>query len=145
MYVPTPPLPVPIAVTTVPAAIPGPTTGEPTASEPDVTELTERVLPEIEPIRVTTGGAAAIAVLATVCGTLTVYVPTPPLPVPTAVTTVPAAMPGPTIIEPTARVPDDTELTESVLPEMDPVSVTDEEAVNMLVLSTVCVAGAATV
>ena len=47
--------------------------------------------------------------------------PAPPLPEPSAVTTVPAAMPGPTMGEPTVRAPEATELTVSVVPEMEPV------------------------
>ena len=96
----------------------------PTAIVPDVTEDTVIVLPDIEAVNtgVAGGGAAADKeVAATVWGTLTVYVPTLPLPVPTAVTTVPAATPGPTTGEPTERVPDVTELTVRVVPEMAPV------------------------
>jgi hypothetical protein len=58
----------------------------------------------------------------TVCGTPTVYVPTPPLePAPTAVTTVPGSTPGPTTGEPTpSGGPPATDVTVSVVPEMEP-------------------------
>jgi hypothetical protein len=135
VYVPTPPEPETTPVTTVPGSTPGPETGVPTAIVPSVAALTERVLPEIDATM--TGAAAAIVVLATVCETLTVYVPAPPLPVPTAVTTVPAAMPGPTIEEPTERVPDATELTVSVLPDMEPERAATGVAAVTAVLATV--------
>jgi len=145
VYVPTPPLPNTTPVTTVPATIPWPTMLEPTAREPDAIELTVSVLPEMEPDNCAEGAAAIAGVLATVCETLTVYVPAPPPPVPTAVTTVPAAMPGPTTGEPTAREPDVMELTVRVVPEIEPVKAAVGGAIIMLMLSTDCVEGAATV
>ena len=111
----------------------------PTAMVPDATEDTVIVLPEMAALK--TGGeggaaAAVIVVAATLCGTLTVYVPAPPLPVPTAVTTVPAAMPGPTTGEPTERAPEVTELTVRVVPEMEPVSDAAGAVPTTLVLAT---------
>ena len=52
-----------------------------------------------------------MVVLATVCDALTVYVPTPPVPVPSAVTVVPAVTPVPVIPVPTTIVPDVTAVT----------------------------------
>ena len=124
VYVPAPPLPVPSAVTTVPGMIPGPVMGVPTAMVvPVATEDTDSVLPDMEATMAgaTMGAVAATAVVVTVWGMLTVYVPEPPEPVPTAVITVPGAMLGPVIGEPTARVPDDTLLTVRVDPEIEPV------------------------
>ena len=114
---------------------------------PDVTPDTVSVLPEMEAVNTGADGgeAAAREVLATFCEMLTVYVPTPPLPVPTAVTTVPAAMPGPTMGDPTDRAPDDTELTVSVVPEMEPVRDAVGTTPTTLVVATVCVEGVDTV
>ena len=138
-YVPAPPVPEPSAVTTVPGSTPAPVTGMPTVTLPDAMEDTVRVFPEMEATIV--GGEGGVAadnvVAATIWGTLTVYVPAPPLPVPTAVTTVPVATPGPTTGEPTERVPDVTELTVRVVPEMAPVKEAAGDVPTMLVLVTV--------
>jgi hypothetical protein len=124
VYVPTPPLPVPSAVTTVPGMMPGPVTGVPTPMVPALTPVTVIVVPEMEETKAgATGGTpAVIATELTVCGMLTVYVPVAPLPEPSEVTTVPAAMPGPTMGAPRESEPDCTELTVSVVPEMEPVT-----------------------
>ena len=76
---------------------------------------------------------------------LTVYVPAPPVPVPRAVTKVPAAMPGPKMGEPTERVPEDTLDTVSVVPEMEPARVAAGAAPTMAVLGTVWEEGVDTV
>lgn len=52
---------------------------------------------------------------ATVCDLETVYVPTPPVAVPRAVTKVPKATPGPESTVPTVITPEVTEVTESVV------------------------------
>jgi hypothetical protein len=124
VYVPTPPLPVPSAVTTVPGVTPGAVTGMPTVMAPALMVETTIVVPEMEALNAgATGGTpTVIATEATVWGVFTKYVPVAPVPDPSAVTTVPAAMPGPTRGEPTASDPDCTELTVSVLPEIEPVT-----------------------
>ncbi len=120
VYVPVEPLPEPSAVTTVPCAMPGPTKGDPTDSTPACTELTVSVLPEIEPVKAAAGVMPARLEVGMLCGTATVYVPAPPVPVPSAVTTVPVGMPAPVTGMPTAIcVPAATELTVMVLPEKD--------------------------
>jgi len=66
---------------------------------------------------------AVIVVLdAMVLATLIVYVPAPPVPVPSAEMYVPAAMPVPLIIAPNPSLPDVTEATVNVVddPEVDP-------------------------
>ena len=54
-------------------------------------------------------------------------------------------MPGPTMGDPTDRAPDDTELTVSVLPEMEPVRDAAGLEPTTLVVATVCVEGVDTV
>jgi hypothetical protein len=140
VYVPTPPLPVPTAVTTVPGMMPGPVMGVPTPmAVPDATADTVRVLPEMEATMAgaTAGAAADTAVVATVCGMLTVYVPTPPEPLPTAVITVPGAMLGPVMGAPTASAPEETALTVSVEPEMEPTKAAAGLPPTTVVVSTV--------
>ncbi len=144
---PAPPLPVPSAVTTVPGIMPGPVMGMPTSMDvPAATDVTDRVLPEIEATMegAAAGAAAVTAVVVTIWGTLTVYVPTPPLPVPTAVTTVPGAMLAPVMGAPTERVPEDTLITVRVVPEIEPVKDAAGLPPTTLVVPTVCVEGAAT-
>ena len=67
MYVPTPPEPLPKAVTTVPGAMPAPVTGDPTARVPEAMELTVSVVPEMEPVRDAAGLVPTTLVVATVC------------------------------------------------------------------------------
>ena len=57
-----------------------------------------------------------------VCETLTMYVPVPPVPVPKAVIMVPDNTPVPVTNCPTARAPEVTALTVSVVPEIEPVT-----------------------
>ena len=65
------------------------------------------------------GPLAPIVVVATVCGTPTVYVPTPPLvPGSKPVTTVPGSTPSPITGAPTKSRPPDTDVTVSLAPEM---------------------------
>ena len=66
-------------------------------------------------------GPAEIGPAEIECDVLTVYVPMPPVPVPSAVIVVFAAMPVPVRSIPTTRVPDDTPVTLSVVPLMLPV------------------------
>ena len=108
--------------------------------DPALTDVTVNVLPEMEAVNAGATGAAMDSkdVLATVCEELTVYVPTPPLPVPTAVTTVPAAIPGPTMGDPTASVPAATALTVSVVPEMEPVNEAAGASPTTVVEGTLC-------
>ena len=70
----------------------------------------------------TAGNVAVMASLATVCETLTVYVPVVPVPVPSAVIYVFAVTPDPAITLPTPSVPEATALTVSVVPEIAPVN-----------------------
>ncbi len=60
-------------------------------------------------------------VLDTVCEALTVYVPAPPEPVPSAVMVVAKATPAPLMVMPTARVPEEIAVTVSVVAEIAPV------------------------
>jgi len=120
--VPAPPTPLPTAVITVPGVMYGPVIWEPTERVPEEMELTVRVDPEMEPVKAAEELAPTTAALSTVCveGAATVYVPTPPLPVPSAVTTVPGVTPGAVMGVPTAMVvPGDTDDTERVLPEIE--------------------------
>ena len=115
--------------------------GEPTDRVPDDTELTVSVVPEMEPVRDAAGLLPTTLVVATVCvvGVDTVYVPTPPDPLITPVTTVPGMTPGPVIGVPTAMVPALTDDTVSVLPEMEAVITgSEEEPAEMEVVATVC-------
>ena len=64
-----------------------------------------------------------IASLETVCDVLIVYVPMPPVvPVSWFVIVVPAVTPVPVMVSPGTIVPDETPLTVSVVPEIEPVS-----------------------
>ena len=58
----------------------------------------------------------------TVCEGVTVYVPAPPVPDPSAVMVVPAATPGPASVWPTASAPDATAETVSDVPAIAPVA-----------------------
>ena len=77
----------------------------------------------MEPVRVAAEDVETTKLeLSTVCvvGAATEYVPAPPLPVTSAVTTVPGMMPGPVMGVPTVMVvPEATEDTDSVLPDME--------------------------
>jgi hypothetical protein len=121
VYVPVPPAPLSKPVITVPGAMPGPVMGMPTASEPALMLDTVSVDPDMEPTRLAADTEPSAPVEVTLCelGTDTVYVPTPPVPVPKPDTTVPAAMPGPLTGVPTAIVPEVTALTVIVVPAMD--------------------------
>ena len=112
MYVPTPPeAPAPSAVMMVPAVTPVPESATPTVSKPEVMPVTVSVPPPL------------IGVLPTFCGApLTVYVPTPPAPVPSAMILVPAARDPPEMIMPTERAPEATDVTVSVAPATEPVT-----------------------
>jgi hypothetical protein len=131
------------AVTTVPGFTPGtPSREEPAARVPPLTLVTDRMLPEMEPVRVMPEVVVAGCVSVTVwegprAGTATVYVVTP-LIVFTAVTTVPGSTPGtPSREEPAARVPPLTLVTDRVLPDMEPVRVMPEVVVAGCVSVTV--------
>ena len=106
----------------VPEATPGPVRTCPTAKAPDVSDVTVKVVPEIDPAMRAGAAEPASDVELTVCETLTVYVPTPPTPVPNPVMTVPADTPVPVIFCPTTKVPDVTAETVRVVPEIEPVT-----------------------
>ena len=122
-YMPTPPVPEFKAVMTVPATRPGPESTMPTSSAPEVTEVTVRVVPEMPPTTIGAVAPAMVVPATTVCDVLTVTAQgkalsteqEPP------VTVVPAAMPAPESIMPTASVPDVMPVTESAVPAMPPV------------------------
>jgi len=123
VYVPTPPVPELKAVMTVPATTPGPESTMPTSSAPEVTEVTVSVVPEMPPNTIGAVAAAMVVPAATVCDALTVTAQgkalsteqEPP------VTVVPAAVPAPESVMPTASVPDEMPVTESAVPAMPPV------------------------
>ena len=73
-------------------------------------------------------------------GTPIVYVPTPPAPEPSAVTTVPGITPAPVTGMPTVTVPELMEVTVSVLPEMEAtmLGAAGGAAAVMVVAATVC-------
>ena len=77
--------------------------------------------------RLTVFRVPVIASEPTVCELLTTYVPVPPVPVPRPVIVVPDAIAEveSESVMPTAMVPDPTALTESVVPEIDPVKVAE--------------------
>jgi hypothetical protein len=62
-----------------------------------------------------------MVVKTTFWGILTVYVPTPPRPVPKAVIVVPTTTPVPAMTDPTCKRPADIEVTVSVVAEIEPV------------------------
>ena len=70
-----------------------------------------------------------MVVLETVCGLLTKYWLAP---VPNWVIIVPAIIPDPVNVLPMVRLPEETELTVSTLPVMEPVNTAHVHAVNML-------------
>jgi hypothetical protein len=77
--------------------------------------------------------ALETAVLAAVCDGLTMYVPTPPVPVPSAVmVVVPAVSVAPVMTMPTARVPVGAAETVRVVSEMAPVTATDGVATSVV-------------
>lgn len=83
----------------------------------------------------------AMTALAAICDGLTVYVPTPPAPVPSAViVVVPAVSVAPVMIMPTASVPDVAAVTVSVVPAMAPVAATVAVPTIVVAAATVCVA-----
>lgn len=118
---PVPPLPLNAPVTTVPGEMPGPVMGAPTDRAPEVTLVTDRVVPEIEPTKEAAKGAPSTpaAGALSMLGTDTVYVPTPPVPDPKPVTTVPGATPGALTGMPAAITPALTEATVIVGPAME--------------------------
>jgi hypothetical protein len=65
--------------------------------------------------------SAVMALKTTLWEILTVYVPTLPRPVPKAVIVVPTAIPAPEMTDPTCKIPADTAVTVSVVPEIEPV------------------------
>jgi hypothetical protein len=112
VYVPTPPVPVPHAVTTVPAVMPPFRSGTPAPRIPEVTLVTVSVPP-----------APARVALAALCEALTAYVPAPPaVPDSCAVIKVPAAVVPPVMTMPTVSAQEVQAKTVSVLPAMAPVT-----------------------
>ena len=112
VYVPTPPVPVPHAVTTVPAVMPPLRSGTPAPRIPEVTLVTVSVPP-----------APARVALAALCEALTAYVPAPPaVPDSCAVIKVPAAVVPPVMTMPTVSAQEVQAKTVSVLPAMAPVT-----------------------
>ena len=125
VYVPVPPFPVPSAVIVVPAVTLVPDIVCPTRNLPDVTAVTVSVVVAIEPVTTALLDCPAYSVVEeTVCELLMVYVPVPPVPVPSAVMYVPAVTPVPSTVCPTASVPEATALTVSVVVAMDAVITT---------------------
>ena len=124
VYVPVKPVPVRKTVIVVPVVMPVPEIVWPTAIAPTDTAVTVNVVPEIVPVNTTLVVPAMLVAVLTVCVALTVYVPTPPVPVARALIVVPVVMPVPEIVWPTAIAPTDTAVTVNVVPEIVPVNTT---------------------
>ena len=122
VYVPAPPEPEPNDTIIVLAAIPVPWMVCPRYRVPDDTALTVNVVPEMLPVTTAPTVTDDKDWDNTVCEMLTVYVPVPPDPVPSAVMTVSFETPTPNTCCPTANAPVDTLLTVNVVPEMSPVN-----------------------
>jgi len=116
VYVPTPPVvSAPSAVMVVP--VDAPVSVCPTASKPLATAVTVSIVPEMEPDTEAPVQAGVMGVLAALCITPNVYVPVPPVPVPSALMTVFAV--APESVWPTAKKPPvGAVVTVSVEPEM---------------------------
>ena len=83
---PVPPRPVPSAVIVVAAVTPVPEMVCPTRNRPDVNAVTVRVVVAMDPVTTAFVDCPAYSVVdATVCDADSVYVPVPPVPVPSAV------------------------------------------------------------
>lgn len=118
------------AVILVPAI--GPDSVIPTAKVPYEIAVMFNVEAEIEPVAIGTRAATnptGLPTLPVVCAELTVYVPTPPVPLTNAVIIVGAATPAPVTAMLTARAPNETAVTVSVVDEMKPITDADERKV----------------
>jgi len=90
----------------------------PTASTPLATAVMVSTGPEMEPDTEAPVQAGVSAPPVVLCCTPTVYVPMPPVPVPSAAITVLGVTPAPESVWPTAKDPVGADVTVSVEPEM---------------------------
>jgi hypothetical protein len=128
VYQPTPPLaPSPSAATRVFAGTPAPVMSMPATTVPDTTDVTVRFVPETEPVMFKRVVPTRAAGATTVDGLLRAHVHGNVLAVEQApeTTTVPAATPAPLTVVPTAKAPDVTAESVSVVDEIPPVAAAD--------------------